>query len=97
MINEQYGKKANSAIEQFFAHLAHLLGKAGFGQFIVAGGETSGAVVKALDIEGFYIGRKIAANVPWLHDLSERFSLVLKSGNFGDENVFEKAQRFYHE
>jgi uncharacterized protein YgbK (DUF1537 family) len=61
---------------------------------IVAGGETSGAVVKALGVTGLRIGPEIDPGVPWTTALqvSERpLALALKSGNFGSEDIFVKA------
>lgn len=58
----------------------------------VAGGETSGAIVSALDIEGLTIGREIAPGVPWISKLGDpSLRLALKSGNFGGPNFFERA------
>jgi uncharacterized protein YgbK (DUF1537 family) len=59
---------------------------------IVAGGETSGAVVSTLGVSGLRIGRQIDPGVPWTLSLGERpLALALKSGNFGSENFFSKA------
>ena len=59
---------------------------------IVAGGETSGAVINALEIDAVRIGREIALGVPWVHSLRPPcLSLVLKSGNFGDKHFFHDA------
>lgn len=63
-----------------------------FRNFIVAGGETSGAVVSALNIDSFYIGKTIAPGVPMLQTLdTDVLNLALKSGNFGQENFFNQA------
>jgi uncharacterized protein YgbK (DUF1537 family) len=59
---------------------------------IVAGGETAGAVVSKLGIEGLKIGREIDPGVPWTESLGEpRLALALKSGNFGGVDFFSKA------
>jgi uncharacterized protein YgbK (DUF1537 family) len=79
-------------VERFFAQLAVLLRCAGFDHFIVAGGETSGSVVKALGITAFHIGPQIAPGVPWVRAVDAPVSLALKSGNFGDEHFFSVAQ-----
>ncbi len=66
----------------------------GINRIIVAGGETSGAVIKRLDYKSFIIGESISPGVPVLipeEDTGVR--LVLKSGNFGDVDFFEKALR----
>lgn len=61
-------------------------------RFIVAGGETAGAVSQALGVSGFYIGPSIAPGVPWVNALNKPLSLALKSGNFGTEAFFSHAQ-----
>ena len=68
----------------------------GVGQLIVAGGETSGTVVKALGVKGLRIGPEIDPGVPWTVALTEKsagmpLALALKSGNFGSEDFFMKA------
>lgn len=96
MIQAQYGAEASSqAVEQFFSQLAHLLNEFGVQNFIVAGGETSGIVTQSLKIKGFHIGPQIAPGVPWVKSIDSPLALALKSGNFGDEQFFEKAQGFY--
>lgn len=97
-IQSTYGQeKSSQAIENLFATLAAKLKSRGVKNFIVAGGETSGAVTQGLDIRSFYIGPKIAAGVPWVKCTENHYSLALKSGNFGDENFFATAQEFYRE
>ncbi len=92
-IQTQFGAKASSeAIESFFYALSAQLKKLGFKKFIVAGGETSGQVTKALGVKGFYIGPTIAPGVPWVKAINEDISLALKSGNFGDVDFFNHAQ-----
>jgi uncharacterized protein YgbK (DUF1537 family) len=64
----------------------------GVRRLVVAGGETSGAVVQALGIRGLRIGAEIAPGVPCTVTLGdEPMALTLKSGNFGDEDFFLKA------
>jgi uncharacterized protein YgbK (DUF1537 family) len=61
-------------------------------RLVVAGGETSGAVVGALGIEGLRIGAEIDPGVPWTTSLSDPpLALALKSGNFGADDFFLKA------
>ncbi len=97
-IQEQYGAQASShAVEQFFSHLAIKLQSNGVKNFIVAGGETSGVVTQSLKVKGFHIGPQIAPGVPWVKSVDGELSLALKSGNFGDENFFAKAQSFFAE
>lgn len=96
-IQEKYGsEKSSIAVEAFFHQIAERLKEKAIKNFIVAGGETSGSIVQALDIEGFYIGPKISPGVPWVKSLEKDISLALKSGNFGDEDFFENAQGFFN-
>lgn len=93
-IQQQYGAaKASAAVESLFAALARLLARQGVRRFIVAGGETAGAVTQSLNINGFHIGPSISPGVPWVTALSQPVSLALKSGNFGDESFFSRAQQ----
>jgi len=65
---------------------------AGVRRLIVAGGETAGAVVGMLRLEGLRIGDEIDPGVPWTVSLGERpLALALKSGNFGTDDFFLKA------
>lgn len=78
--------------EQALSKIAKGLVVKGVSRLVVAGGETSGAVVSALDVEAIRIGPQIAPGVPWVESLGgEPLALALKSGNFGDETFFEKA------
>ena len=61
---------------------------------IVAGGETSGAVVGRLGLDRIDIGPEIDPGVPWT--IAARrdggpLLLALKSGNFGSDDFFLKA------
>lgn len=95
-IQEEFGAHASShVVEQFFSELAIQLQSNGVKNFIVAGGETSGVVTQSLAVKGFHIGPQIAPGVPWVKSLDGTLSLALKSGNFGDENFFAKAQGFF--
>jgi uncharacterized protein YgbK (DUF1537 family) len=91
---------AGALVENALAAIAQGLVAAGVGQLIVAGGETSGAVVKALGVAGLRIGPEIDPGVPWTVALSADRSgdrtapplaLALKSGNFGTTDFFLKA------
>jgi uncharacterized protein YgbK (DUF1537 family) len=88
-------ERAGRLVEQALASIAVGLVRAGVGQMIVAGGETSGAVVKALGVKGLRIGPEIDPGVPWtctVHDDgTPPLALALKSGNFGSEDFFLKA------
>lgn len=81
-------------IEQAMAAIAAGLVEAGTRRLIVAGGETSGAVVDRLGVAGFRIGAEIAPGVPVLRALSGQgpdLLMALKSGNFGGPNFFRDA------
>jgi uncharacterized protein YgbK (DUF1537 family) len=89
-----YGRdKVAEAIESFFGETALLLVQAGYTRFVVGGGETSGAVVKALKIQQFTLGAEIDPGVPALFGKtgSIDIGLALKSGNFGSDRFYEKA------
>jgi len=85
-------ERAASDIEATFGQLAVELVKRGVRRLVVAGGETSGAVVQALGIEALAIGPQIDPGVPWTTSLGDpALALALKSGNFGADDFFEKA------
>ncbi len=92
IIQKKYGPKASSAIEDTFAVVSGLLAAHGVTRFVVAGGETSGAAVKALGLSGFAIGPQIAPGVPWVRAIDKPYSLALKSGNFGAASFFFDCQ-----
>lgn len=91
--NHQYGRETVAlAIEKLLSTLAATAVKAGRTRIIVAGGETSGAVTKALGYETFYISESLAPGVPVMIPLKEPVvRLVLKSGNFGQVDFFDRA------
>lgn len=84
---------AGHAIEQTMADIAESLVKSGVRRLVVAGGETSGAVVDRLRIPGFLVGVEIAAGVPVLRAVGVEgdMLLALKSGNFGGPEFFSDA------
>jgi len=85
-------ERAARDIEETFAHLAVELVKRGVRRLVVAGGETSGAVVSALGVDALAIGPQIDPGVPWTTTLSApTLALALKSGNFGGDDFFERA------
>jgi len=84
--------RAAEAIEDAFRALARALADAGVRQFVVAGGETSGAVVEALGVRALRIGPEIAPGVPWTAAVGGNpYLLALKSGNFGGPDFFLRA------
>ena len=82
-----------SMIETMFAKLSRKLIGAGVTRMVVAGGETSGAVVEATGIQQMEIGPRIAAGVPAMHIPQSGLAIALKSGNFGEADFFEHALR----
>lgn len=85
---------AGHAIEQAMADIAEGLVQSGAHRLVVAGGETSGAVVDRLKIPGFLVGAEIAAGVPVLRAVGAKegaMLLALKSGNFGGPEFFSDA------
>lgn len=93
LIQQQYGaQRSSEAVETLFAAVTRNLKARGWQRFIVAGGETSGVVAQSLDVTAFHIGPTISPGVPWVRDIHQPLSLALKSGNFGDEQFFRRAQ-----
>ena len=94
-LQSRHGRDAaGHAIEQAMADIAEGLVAAGVRRLVVAGGETSGAVVDRLKIPGFLVGAEIAAGVPVLRAVgtdSGEMLLALKSGNFGGPEFFSHA------
>lgn len=92
-IQARYGRdRAGAMLEETMGVIAEGLVAAGIRQLVVAGGETSGAVVSALTVTALRIGPEIDPGVPWTESIGEpRLALALKSGNFGGEDFFEKA------
>lgn len=93
VLQSRFGREVLAErLEQLFGTLAVRLRASGFRRIVVAGGETSGAVVTALGIRQFALGPEIAAGVPALVSAEETpIAMALKSGNFGDEAFFDKA------
>ena len=86
--------EAGHLVEATLASIARGLRERGVRKFVVAGGETSGAVVQALDVRTLRIGAQIDPGVPATATTgAEPLALALKSGNFGATDFFEKALR----
>ena len=89
---ERHGRDAVAeAVEGFFATLARAGVDRGVRRLIAAGGETSGAVVGALDATALEIGPRIAAGVPAIRVEGRPLAMALKSGNFGGPDFFAEA------
>jgi uncharacterized protein YgbK (DUF1537 family) len=94
-LQSRHGRDAaGHAIEQAMADLAAGLVEAGARRLVVAGGETSGAVVDRLQIPAFLVGAEISAGVPVLRTIGASVGemlIALKSGNFGGPEFFSDA------
>jgi uncharacterized protein YgbK (DUF1537 family) len=92
-VQAELGREAAGAlVERELARAASNLVDKGFTRIIVAGGETSGAVVGALGVRAIEIGPEIDPGVPWTRSMDGReLVLALKSGNFGAPDFFIKA------
>jgi uncharacterized protein YgbK (DUF1537 family) len=92
-IQARYGRdRAGAMMEKTLGDIARALVDAGVRRIVVAGGETSGAVVSALGVTALRIGPEIDPGVPWTEALGpQRLALALKSGNFGGDDFFAKA------
>ncbi|MFN3295182.1 four-carbon acid sugar kinase family protein, partial [Caldimonas sp.] len=84
-------ERAGALVEQCLATIAQGLVEAGVRRLVVAGGETSGAVVQALGVQRLRIGAPIDPGVPWTQAEERPLLLALKSGNFGSADFFNKA------
>lgn len=92
-IQDRLGRdKAGETVEHAFAATAKLLATGGVTRLLVAGGETSGAVVQGLGIRTLEIGPEIDPGVPWTRVVDgPDMVIALKSGNFGAPDFFLKA------
>ncbi len=93
LVQQQLGRDAaGHMVETLLADVARELLSLGFSRLVVAGGETSGAVVNALGIHVLAIGPEIDPGVPWtVSRQGPTMALALKSGNFGTPDFFLKA------
>ncbi len=84
-------QRAGHLIEQCLASIGAGLVQSGVRRLVLAGGETSGAVVQALGVSQLRIGPSIDPGVPWTQAVGRPLLLALKSGNFGGADFFGKA------
>ena len=90
--------KVAEAIEKTMSELAAMAVDSGWTRIISAGGETSGAVTRALGYTAFYIGKSAAPGVPVMTPVERpELRIVLKSGGFGQTDFFERAERLTEE
>jgi uncharacterized protein YgbK (DUF1537 family) len=91
-LQAKLGREAAGAlVEHAVATIAAGLVERGVGRLVVAGGETSGAVVQRLGVTSLRIGPEIDPGVPWTYANPTGLHLALKSGNFGARDFFLKA------
>lgn len=92
-VQEKIGvERAGAIVENLLADVGRGLLASGFTRFLIAGGETSGAVVAALGVRALHIGPEIDPGVPWTRSIGvPDLALALKSGNFGAPDFFLKA------
>lgn len=92
-VQARFGREeAGTLVEETFAEVARGLVGDGVTRLVVAGGETSGAVVAALGVGALAIGPEIDPGVPWTRSMNgPPLALALKSGNFGAPDFFLKA------
>jgi uncharacterized protein YgbK (DUF1537 family) len=85
--------EAGALVERAMAGIAQALVERGVRRLIVAGGETSGAVVSTLGVKRLRIGAEIDPGVPWTlaEGSGPPLLLALKSGNFGGPQFFLSA------
>jgi 3-dehydrotetronate 4-kinase len=83
---------AARAIELAMAELARVAVRRGVRRIVVAGGETSGAVVDGLGVDRVVVAREEDRGVPWVVTAgSAPLALLLKSGNFGRPDLLVRA------
>jgi uncharacterized protein YgbK (DUF1537 family) len=91
-LQQRLGREAAGAlVEDMLADVAEGLVARGVRRLVVAGGETSGAVVSRLGVRSLRIGAEISPGVPWTYAEPLGAHLALKSGNFGGRDFFLAA------
>jgi uncharacterized protein YgbK (DUF1537 family) len=85
-------ERASQINEAAMGIIARGLVERGVQRIVIAGGETSGAVVTALGVDGGLIGEEAAPGVPWIYTTgAQPIALLLKSGNFGDPGLLSRS------
>lgn len=91
-VDPEIHNKVGTLVEKVLSFAGEYAIDKGINNLVVAGGETSGAVVKVMNPNSFYIGDVISPGVPVLiPDHQQNLKVVLKSGNFGGVNFFVEA------
>ncbi|WP_223624281.1 3-oxo-tetronate kinase [Microbacterium sp. EST19A] len=84
---------AGELYERTAGLVAAALADRGVTRMLIAGGETSGEVIRSLGTAVAVVEEEVAPGAPWIHDEKRDVHLVLKSGNFGDEDLFIDVAR----
>ncbi|MCF2707320.1 four-carbon acid sugar kinase family protein [Arcanobacterium haemolyticum] len=98
-IGETAGVNISECFEQVLSEVVALTTQSGLvNRVICAGGETSGAIVSRLNLTHLTTGEEIAPGVGWCYTTvnGRNIALALKSGNFGDEDMFTTAWEKIH-
>jgi len=96
-VHEKLGvEKSGKLVEDALSQIALELVRREVGQLVVAGGETAGVCIRALEMEQVQIGPQIDPGVPWCYGSTpatsgEGIHIALKSGNFGKDDFFTRA------
>ncbi len=89
-------ERSGEIVERALSVVVRGLVARGVAQLVVAGGETAGVCVRALNVQQMQIGPQIDPGVPWCYATSTAnnaigLHIALKSGNFGSQDFFRKA------
>jgi hypothetical protein len=85
-------RAAAADLERMMGALAALAVAAGAHRIVVAGGETSGAIVDALGIKAVVVNAEMDTGVPWCSTVDDDpVTLLLKSGNVGKQDLLVRA------
>lgn len=90
LTREQTGKRVSAAL---FHTAEAIIRQTGLRKIVIAGGDTSAAVMDGLGIREMQILHEIEAGVPTMYGYrkNEPYLLVLKSGSFGSPAFLDKA------
>lgn len=84
------GPDTSDHLELTLGNLARTAVNKGVRRVVVAGGETSGSVVQALGVRSVVVDHEADRGVPWCLT-ADGVALLLKSGNFGSEDLLVRA------
>ena len=89
--------EASSLFENALGRIAAGLVQRGVKRLVTAGGETSGAIIDALRLTSAEVDDELAIGVPWIYSRERNIRLALKSGNFGDVDLFRNLAATHDE